>query len=106
MDFETMSLFHIGIPLFLLFGATQFGLCFVRRSGLRKALRATAFLPIAAAAVCVVLALLGLLFGDGFFDFDTGAFGALLIGIPALFTLGGSVIGWLIGRRFKEVSRA
>lgn len=100
MDFESLSLFHIGIPLFLLFGAMHFGICFVRRDGLRKALRVIAFLPIAAAAVCAALA--GLLFGDGFFDFDTGAFGALLIGIPALFALGGSGIGWLIGHAVKK----
>ena len=99
MDFESLSLIWIGVPLLGLFGAAQFGICFVRRTGLRKALRVIAFLPVAAAA-CAALS--GLLFGDGFFDFDTGAFGALLIGIPALLALGGGVIGWLIGRAVKK----
>ena len=72
MDFESLSLIWIGVPLFLLFGAVQFGLSFLRAVRLRKALRIVAFLPIAAAAVCAALS--GLLFGDGFFDFDTGLF--------------------------------
>ena len=99
MDFESLSLFHIGIPLFLLFGAAQFGICFVWRNGLRKALRIVAFLPIAAAAAYVVFALLWP-HGGGFVD--DGAFAAALIGIPALFALGGSVIGLLVGHAVKK----
>jgi hypothetical protein len=99
MDFESLSLFHIGIPLFLLFGAVQFGLSFLRAARLRKALRVAAFLPIAAAAAYVVFALLWP-HGGGFVD--DGAFAAALIGIPALFALGGSVIGLLVGRLVKK----
>ena len=58
MDFESLSLFHIGVPLLFVFGAIHFGICFVRRDALRKALRVVAFLPIAAAAAYVVFALL------------------------------------------------
>ena len=99
MDFESLSLFHIGIPLFLLFGAVQFGLSFLRAVRLRKALRIAAFLPIAAAAAYVVFALLWP-HGGGFVD--DGAFAAALIGIPALLALGGGVIGWLIGHVVKK----
>ena len=38
--------------------------------------------------------------GGGFVD--DGAFAAALIGIPALFALGGSVIGLLVGRLVKK----
>ena len=99
MDFESLSLIWIGVPLFLLFGAAQFGICFVRRTGLRKALRVIAFLPIAAAAAYVVFALLWP-HGGGFVD--DGAFAAALIGIPALFALGGAAAGWLIGHAVKK----
>ncbi|MBR6315241.1 MAG: hypothetical protein IKR49_11475 [Clostridia bacterium] len=99
MDFESLSLFHIGVPLLFVFGAIHFGICFVRRDALRKALRVVAFLPIAAAAAYVVFALLWP-HGGGFVD--DGAFAAALIGIPALFALGGSVIGLLVGRLVKK----
>ena len=99
MDFESLSLFHIGVPLLFVFGAIHFGICFVRRDALRKALRVAAFLPIAAAAAYVVFALLWP-HGGGFVD--DGAFAAALIGIPALFALGGSVIGLLVGRLVKK----
>ena len=56
MDFESLSLIWIGVPLFLLFGAAHCGICFVRRNGLRKALRAVAFLPIVVAAGYILLA--------------------------------------------------
>lgn len=102
MDFESLSLFHIGVPLLLVFAAIHFGVCFVRRNGLRKTLRVVAFLPIAAAVVYVVLALLGLAFDDSFFDIDTGAFAAVLVGVPALFALGGSLLGWLLGNKRKR----
>lgn len=99
MDFESLSLLQIGVPLLLVFTAIHFGICFVRRDALRKALRVVAFLPIAAAAAYVVFALLWP-HGGGFVD--DGAFAAALIGIPALFALGGSVIGLLVGRLVKK----
>lgn len=99
MDFELLSLLQIGVPLLLVFTAIHFGICFVRRDALRKALRVVAFLPIAAAAAYVVFALLWP-HGGGFVD--DGAFAAALIGIPALFALGGSVIGLLVGRLVKK----
>ena len=99
MDFESLSLIWIGVPLLLLFGAIQFGLSFLRAARLRKALRVAAFLPIAAAAAYVVFALLWP-HGGGFVD--DGAFAAVLIGIPALFALAGSVAGLLIGRLVKK----
>ena len=102
MDFESLSLFQIGVPLLLVFGTIHFGICFVRRDALRKALRVVAFLPIAAAVVCVVLALLGPTIGDSFFDIDTGAFAAALVGVPALLALVGSLLGWLLGRWRKS----
>lgn len=98
MDFESLSLLQIGVPLLFVFGAIHFGICFVRRDALRKALRVVAFLPIAAAAAYVVFALL---WPHGGFV-DDGAFAAALIGIPALFALGGSVIGLLVGRLVKK----
>ena len=100
MDFESLSLFHIGIPLFLLFGAAQFGICFVRRNGLRKALRVIAFLPVVVAAVLAALDL-AILYTAADITIDY-MFGAMLYGIPALFALGGGVIGWLIGRAVKK----
>lgn len=102
MDFESLSLIWIGVPLLLLFGAVQFGLSFLRAARLRKALRIAALLPIAAAAVYVTFALLWP-HGGGFVD--DGAFAAVLIGMPTLFALGGSVIGLLLGRRCKGVFR-
>ena len=99
MDFESLSLLQIGVPLLLVFTAIHFGICFVRRDALRKALRVVAFLPIAAAAAYVVFALLWP-HGGGFVD--DGAFAAALIGIPALFALGGSGIGLLVGRLVKK----
>ena len=99
MDFESLSLFHIGVPLLFVFGAIHFGICFVRRDALRKALRVVALLPIVVAAAYVVFALLWP-HGGGFVD--DGAFAAALIGIPALFALGGSVIGLLVGRAVKK----
>ena len=103
MDFESLSLIWIGVPLFLLFGAVQFGLSFLRAARLRKALRIVAFLPIAAAAAYVVFALLWP-HGGGFVD--DGAFAAVLIGIPALFALGGSLLGWLLGSTTKRKKTA
>ena len=103
MDFESLSLFQIGVPLFLAFGAIHFAICFVRRDALRKALRIVAFLPIAAAAAYVVFALLWP-HGGGFVD--DGAFAAVLIGIPALFALGGSLLGWLLGSTTKRKKTA
>ncbi len=100
MDFESLSLIWIGIPLLLLFGAIHFGVCFVRRNGLRIVLRILAFLPILAAAALAVLDLL-ILYGAADVTIDY-LFGAMLYGIPALFALGGSVAGWLIGRAVKK----
>lgn len=100
MDFESLSLIWIGVPLLLLFGAVQFGLSFLRAARLRKALRVAAFLPIAAAAGYILWALISPQRGTGFVD--DGIFAAALVGIPALFALGGSVIGWLIGRLVKK----
>ena len=100
MDFESLSLIWIGIPLLLLFGAIHFGICFVRRNGLRRALRILAFLPILAAAVLAALDL-AILYTAADVTIDY-LFGAMLYGIPALFALGGSVVGWLIGRAVKK----
>ncbi len=100
MDFESLSLIWIGIPLLLLFGAIHFGICFVRRNGLRIVLRILACLPILAAAALAVLDLL-ILYGAADVTIDY-LFGAMLYGIPALFALGGSVAGWLIGRAVKK----
>lgn len=100
MDFESLSLIWIGIPLLLLFGAIHFGVCFVRRNGLRRALRILAFLPILAAAVLAALDL-AILYTAADITIDY-LFGAMLYGIPALFALGGSVAGWLIGRAVKK----
>ena len=100
MDFESLSLIWIGIPLLLLFGAIHFGICFVWRNGLRIVLRILACLPILAAAALAVLDLL-ILYGAADVTIDY-LFGAMLYGIPALFALGGSVAGWLIGRAVKK----
>ena len=100
MDFESLSLIWIGIPLLLLFGAIHFGICFVRRNGLRRALRILAFLPILAAAVLAALDL-AILYTAADVTIDY-LFGAMLYGISALFALGGSVAGWLIGRAVKK----
>ena len=101
MDFESLSLFHIGVPLLLVFTAIHFGICFVRRDALRKALRVVAFLPIAAAAGYILWALISPKRGTGFF-IDDGVFAAALVGIPALFALGGSLLGWLLGNKRGE----
>ena len=93
-------MFLIFIPLFLLFCAAHFGICFVRRNGLRIVLRILAFLPILAAAALAVLDLL-ILYGAADVTIDY-LFGAMLYGIPALFALGGSAAGWLIGRAVKK----
>ena len=104
MDFESLSLIWIGIPLLLLFGAIHFGVCFVRRNGLRIVLRILAFLPIlAAAAVAVLDLLIQYTAADITIDY---LFGAMLYGIPALLALGGSVAGWLIGRAVKKKQAA
>ncbi len=100
MDFESLSLIWIGIPLLLLFGAIHFGICFVRRNGLRIVLRILACLPILAAAALAVLDLL-ILYGAADVTIDY-LFGAMLYGIPALFALVGSAAGWLIGRAVKK----
>ena len=104
MDFESLSLIWIGVPLFLLFGAAHCGICFVRRNGLRKALRAVAFLPIVVAAGYILWALISPQRGTGFID--GGLFVAAIVGIPTLFALVGSVIGWLIGRTLKKKKAA
>ncbi len=100
MDFESLSLIWIGIPLLLLFGAIHFGICFVWRNGLRIVLRILACLPILAAAALAVLDLL-ILYGAADVTIDY-LFGAMLYGIPALFALVGSAAGWLIGRAVKK----
>lgn len=100
MDFESLSLIWIGIPLLLLFGAIHFGICFVRRNGLRIVLRILAFLPILAAAALAVLDLL-ILYGAADVTIDY-LFGAMLYGIPALFALVGAAAGWLMGRAVKK----
>ncbi len=100
MDFESLSLIWIGIPLLLLFGAIHFGICFVRRNGLCIVLRILAFLPILAAAALAVLDLL-ILYGAADVTIDY-LFGAMLYGIPALLALVGSAAGWLIGRAVKK----
>ena len=97
MDFESLSLFQIGVPLFLVFGAIHFGVCFVRRDALRKALRVVALLPIVVAAGYILWALISPQRGTGFID--DGAFAAALVGIPALFAFGGSLLGWLLGNK-------
>ena len=99
MDLEVLPLVWIGIPLLLLFGAAHFGICFVRRNGLRIGLRILAFLPILAAAVLAVLDLL-ILYSDADITIDY-LFGAMLYGIPALVALIGSVVGILIGKAVK-----
>lgn len=93
-------MFLIFIPPLLLFGAMHFGICFVRRDGLRKALRVIAFLPIAAAAVLAALDL-AILYTAADITIDY-LFGAMLYGVLALFALGGSAAGWLIGRTVKK----
>ena len=100
MEFESLSLIWIGIPLLLLFGAIHFGICFVRRNGLRIVLRILACLPILAAAALAVLDLL-ILYGAADVTIDY-LFGAMLYGIPALLALVGSAAGWLIGRAVKK----
>lgn len=100
MDFEFLSLVLIIFPPFLSFGASHFGVCFVRRNGLRIVLRILAFLPILAAAALAVLDLL-ILYGAADVTIDY-LFGAMLYGIPALLALVGSVVGWLIGRAVKK----
>lgn len=104
MGFETLSLIWIGIALLLLFGAAQFGVCFVRRNGLRKTLRTLAFLPFAAVAAYILWVLVNPHRGTGFID--DGLFAAALVGIPALFALVGSAAGWLIGRAVKKKKAA
>ena len=100
MDFESLSLLYISVPLLFVFGAIHFGVCFVRRDALRKALRAVAFLPIVVAAGYILWVLISPQRGTGFID--DGAFAAALVGIPALFALGGSLLGWLLGRMRKK----
>ncbi len=100
MDFEFWSLVLIIFPPFLSFGAAHFGICFVRRNGLRRALRILAFLPILAAAVLAALDL-AILYTAADVTIDY-LFGAMLYGIPALFALVGSAAGWLIGRAVKK----
>lgn len=97
MDFESLSLLQLSLPLLLVFGAIHFGICFVQRDALRKALRAVALLPIAAAAVLVSWTLIAS-HGDTFVD----VFAAALVGIPALCALGGSLLGWLLGNTVKK----
>ena len=100
MDFESLSLFHVGVPLLFVFGAIHFGICFVRRDGLRKALRVIAFLPVVVAAVLAALDL-AILYTAADITIDY-MFGAMLYGIPALFALGGSLLGWLLGNKRGE----
>ena len=92
MDFESLSLFHIGVPLLFVFGAIHFGICFVRRDALRKALRVVALLPIVVAAGYILWALISPKRGTGFF-IDDGVFAA---------ALGGSLLGWLLGNKRGE----
>ena len=100
MDFEFWPLFLISIPPLLLFGAAHCGICFVRRNGLRIALRILAFLPILAAAVLAALDL-AILYTAADITIDY-MFGAMLYGVLALFALGGAAAGWLIGRAVKK----
>ena len=100
MDFEFWSLVLIIFPPFLSFGAAHFGICFVRRNGLRIVLRILACLPILAAAALAVLDL-AILYTAADVTIDY-LFGAMLYGIPALFALGGAAVGWLIGRAVKK----
>ena len=100
MDFEALSLVPLFVLLTVIFAAIHFGVCFVRRNGLRKTLRAIAFLPIAAAAVLAVLDL-AILYGAADVTIDY-LFGAMLYGVPALFALGGSLLGWLLGNKRKK----
>ena len=100
MDFESLSLMWIGIPLLLLFGAIHYGVCFVRRNGLRIVLRILACLPVLAAAVLAALDL-AILYTAADVTIDY-LFGAMLYGIPALLALVGSAAGWLIGRAVKK----
>ena len=96
MDFESLSLIQLSLPLFFAFAAIHFGVCFVRRRKLRKALRVVAFLPIVVAAGYILWALVNPHRGTGFVD--DGLFAAALVGVPALLALGGSLLGWLLGR--------
>ena len=100
MDFESLSLIWIGIPLLLLFGAIHFGICFVWRNGLRIVLRILACLPILAAAALAVLDLL-ILYGAADVTIDY-LFGAMLYGVLALCALVGAAAGWLIGRAVNK----
>ena len=100
MDFESLSLIWIGVPLFLLFGAAHCGICFVRRNGLRIALRILAFLPILAAAVLAALDL-AILYTAADVTIDY-LFGAMLYGVSALCALVGAAASWLIGRAVKK----
>ena len=93
-------MFLISIPPFLLFCAAHCGICFVRRNGLRIALRILAFLPILAAAVLAALDL-AILYTAADITIDY-LFGAMLYGVLALFALGGAAAGWLIGRAVKK----
>ncbi len=96
MDFESLSLIQLSLPLLFVFGAIHFGVCFVQRRKLRKALHAATLLPIAVAAGYILWALISPRRGAGFVD--NGAFAAALVGVPSLFALGGSLLGWLLGR--------
>lgn len=100
MDFEFWSLVLIIFPPFLSFGAAHFGICFVRRNGLRRALRILAFLPILAAAVLAALDL-AILYTAADITIDY-MFGAMLYGVPALCALVGAAVGWLIGRAVNK----
>ena len=93
-------MFLVFIPPFLLFCAAHCGICFVRRNGLRRALRILAFLPILAVAVLAALDL-AILYGAADVTIDY-LFGAMLYGVLALFALGGAAAGWLIGRAVKK----
>ena len=103
MDFEFWSLVLIIFPPFLSFGAAHFGICFVRRNGLRRALHILAFLPILAAAVLAALDL-AILYTAADITIDY-MFGAMLYGVLALCALAGAA-GWLIGRAVKKKKAA
>ena len=104
MDFEFWSLVLIIFPPFLSFGAAHFGICFVRRNGLRRALHILAFLPILAAAVLAALDL-AILYTAADITIDY-MFGAMLYGVLALCALVGAAVGWLIGRAVKKKKAA
>ena len=104
MDFEFWSLVLIIFPPFLSFGAAHFGICFVRRNGLRIVLRILAFLPILAAAVLAALDL-AILYTAADITIDY-LFSAMLYGVPALCALAGAAVGWLIGRAVKKKKAA